>query len=114
MAGNKEPKKISGALKKFFGVGDYGFTLMSNIDTYYASNFFTNIAKFSTGIVAVMTTISAVVDAILSTMYGAFMNKGKAKKWGWTRYLLIMTPWLVPFLYAGQFFRIGNGMAAVI
>lgn len=81
MAGNKEPKKISGALKKFFGVGDFGFTLMSNIDTYYASYFFTNIAKFSTGIVAVMTTISAVVDAILSTMYGAFMNKGKAKKW---------------------------------
>lgn len=114
MAGNKEPKKISGALKKFFGVGDFGFTLMSNIDTYYASYFFTNIAKFSTGIVAVMTTISAVVDAILSTMYGAFMNKGKAKKWGRYRSWLIMTPWLVPFLYAGQFIRIGNGMAAVI
>ena len=114
MAGNKEPKKISGALKKFFGVGDFGFTLMSNIDTYYASYFFTNIAKFSTGIVAVMTTISAVVDAILSTMYGAFMNKGKAKKWGRYRSWLILTPWLVPFLYAGQFIRIGNGMAAVI
>ena len=82
MSEQKEPKKISGSLKKFFGVGDFGFTLMSNIDTFYASYFFTNIAKFSTGIVAVMTTISAVVDAILSMMYGAFMNKGKAKKWG--------------------------------
>ena len=72
MSEQKEPKKISGSLKKFFGVGDFGFTLMSNIDTFYASYFFTNIAKFSTGIVAVMTTISAVVDAILSMMYGAF------------------------------------------
>ena len=62
MTENKEPKKISGTLKKFFGVGDFGFSLMSNIDTYYASYFFTNIAKFSTGIVAVMTTISAVVE----------------------------------------------------
>ena len=114
MSEQKEPKRISGALKKFFGVGDFGFTLMSNIDTFYASYFFTNIAKFSTGIVAVMTTISAVVDAILSMMYGAFMNKGKAKKWGRYRSWLIMTPWLVPFLYAGQFIRIGNGMAAVV
>ena len=114
MSEQKEPKKISGSLKKFFGVGDFGFTLMSNIDTFYASYFFTNIAKFSTGIVAVMTTISAVVDAILSMMYGAFMNKGKAKKWGRYRSWLILTPWLVPFLYAGQFIRIGNGMAAVV
>ena len=114
MSEQKEPKKISGALKKFFGVGDFGFTLMSNIDTFYASYFFTNIARFSTGIVAVMTTISAVVDAILSMMYGAFMNKGKAKKWGRYRSWLILTPWLVPFLYAGQFIRIGNGMAAVV
>ena len=37
MAGNKEPKKISGALKKFFGVGDFGFTLMSNIDESVSS-----------------------------------------------------------------------------
>ena len=114
MSEQKEPKKISPALKKFFGVGDFGFTMMSNIDTYYASYFFTNIAKFSTGIVAVMTTISAVVDAILSMMYGAFMNKGKAKKWGRYRSWLVLTPWLVPFLYAGQFIRIGNGIAAVI
>lgn len=114
MSEQKEPKRISGALKTFFGVGDFGFTLMSNIDTFYASYFFTNIAKFSTGIVAVMTTISAVADAILSMMYGAFMNKGKAKKWGRYRSWLILTPWLVPFLYAGQFIRIGNGLAAVV
>lgn len=114
MTENKEPKKISGTLKKFFGVGDFGFSLMSNIDTYYASYFFTNIAKFSTGIVAVMTTISAVVDAVLSMLYGAFMNKGKPRKWGRYRSWLILTPWLVPFLYAGQFIRIGNGTAAVV
>lgn len=39
MAEQNEPKRISGTLKKFFGVGDFGFNLMSNIDTYYASYF---------------------------------------------------------------------------
>lgn len=114
MSNNKEPKGISKSLKRFFGVGDFGFTLMSNIDTFYATYFFTNIAKFSLGVITVMTTISAVVDAILSCLYGPFLNKVKPKKWGRYRSWLILTPWMVPILYAMQFIKIGNGMAAVI
>ncbi|MGN0292701.1 MAG: MFS transporter [Lachnospiraceae bacterium] len=109
----QEPKKLSGALKKFFGVADFSFTLTSNIDTFYASYFFTNIAQFSLGVITVMTTISAVVDAILSTMYGAFLNKIRPCRWGRYRSWLILTPWMIPFLYAMQFIRIGNGFAAV-
>lgn len=112
MSEQKEPKKISGSLKKFFGVGDFGFTLMSNIDTFYASYFFTNIAKFSTGIVAVMTTISAVVDAILSMMYGAFMNKGKAKKWGRYRSWLILNTLAGTVFICGTVYPYRDGMAA--
>ena len=110
----QQPKKISKALKTFYGVGDFSFTLMSNIDTFYASYFFTNVAKFSLGVVSIMTTISAVVDAILSMMYGAFLNKVKCPKWGRYRSWFIITPWMVPFLYACQFIKIGNGMAAII
>ena len=114
MEENKNPKPLSKSLKRFFGVGDFSFTLMSNIDTYYASYFFTNIAKFSLGVVSVMTTISAVIDMILSSLYGPWMNKIKPKKWGRYRSWLILTPWIVPILYAMQFVRLGNGIAAVI
>ena len=111
---NTKPKGISKSLKYFFGIGDCGFTLMSNIDTFYASYFFTNIARFSLGAITVMTTISAVIDAILSCFYGAFLNKIKPKKWGRYRSWLILTPWLVPFLYAMQFVKITNGLAGAI
>ena len=87
---------------------------MSNIDTFYASYFFTNIAKFSLGIVTTITTISAIVDAVLSCLYGAWMNKIKPKKWGRYRSWLILTPWMVPFLYALQFLKINNGIAGVV
>ncbi|MDO4622723.1 MAG: MFS transporter [Eubacteriales bacterium] len=110
----QQPKKLSKALKTFFGVGDFSFTLMTNIDTFYAQFFFTNVAKFSLAAVTVMTTISAVVDAILSMMYGAFLNKVKAPKWGRYRSWFIITPWMVPFLYACQFIKISNGIAAMI
>ena len=32
MSEQKEPKKISPALKKFFGVGDFGFTCQTSAD----------------------------------------------------------------------------------
>lgn len=113
MSSDKKRQGISPSLKKFFGVGDFGFNLMSNIDTFYASYFFTNIAKFSLGVVTTITTISAVIDTILSCIYGAFLNKIKPAKWGRYRSWLIITPWLVPILYAMQFVKINNGVMGI-
>lgn len=113
MSENKQPKPISNSLKRFFGVGDFGFTFMSNIDTFYSSYFFTNIAKLPLGVITVMTTISAVVDAILSAMYGAWMNKIKPQKWGRYRSWLLLTPWMVPILFAFQFITVADGWVGV-
>lgn len=113
MSENKQPKPISKNLKRFFGVGDFGFTFMSNIDTFYSSYFFTNIAKLPLAVITVMTTISAVVDAILSALYGAWMNKIKPQKWGRYRSWLLMTPWMVPILFAFQFITVADGMVGV-
>lgn len=112
----KEDKRrgLSKPLKRFFGVGDFGFGLMTNIDTFYASYFFTNIARFSLSAVTVITTISAVVDAILSCFYGGLLNRIKPRKWGRYRSWLVLTPWLVPFLYAMQFVKISNGLMGAV
>ena len=114
MSEGRQPKKLTKSLKTFFGVGDFGFTMMSNIDTFYASYFFINIAMFPLAVVSVMTTISAVVDLILSCLYGAWMNKIKPHKWGRYRSWLILTPWLVPFLYALEFLKVGNATVSMV
>ncbi|MCC6093553.1 MAG: MFS transporter [Eubacterium sp.] len=114
MADEKQTKPLSRSLKTMYGIGDFGFTLMSNVDTFYANIFFTNIALLPLAAVSVMTTISAVVDLILSMMYGAWMNKIKPHKWGRYRSWLIMTPWIVPFLYAFEFIKVGDGIVSII
>ena len=40
-------KGISKALRYFYGVGDFGFTLMTNVESYYFQGFLTNLAMFS-------------------------------------------------------------------
>lgn len=113
----KQPQKgLSKMLKRFYGVGDCGFTLMSNIESYYFSFFLTNLAQFSLPMVTLITTISSTVDALLSWIYGAVLNSIKPLKWGRYRSWLVVIPWLVPFLYAFQFIKIGDGWvsAAII
>lgn len=110
----KEKKKLSKALKRFFGVGDMAFNCMTGMEAYYFQFFLTNIAQFALPVVTMITTITSTVDALLSWMYGAFLNSIKPPKWGRYRSWLVLTPWLVPILYFFQFIKIGSGMLAVV
>ena len=62
----KKRNGLSKALKRFYGVGDCGFTLMSNVESYYFQIFLTNLAKFSPATAALIGTITTTVDACLS------------------------------------------------
>ena len=110
----KERKGLSKALKLFYGVGDCGFTLMTNVESYYFNFFLTNLAMFSAPVVATISTVTTAVDACLSWIYGAVLNSIKPKKWGRYRSWLILLPWIVPFLYAFQFIKVGTGTLSVV
>lgn len=111
----KPKKKLSTTLKYFFGVGDAGFVLMSNIETFYFMSFLTSVFT-DLGIVAMINSVFSMVDACLSWIYGGILNGTKAKKWGRYRSWLVLTPWIVPFIFAFQFIKIGDNefVAAVI
>ena len=111
---NNSKKPLSKALKLFYGVGDCGFTLMSNVVRYFFNFFLTNLASFDRGIVTAITTRSSTVDACLSWIYGAILNSIKPKKWGRYRSWLVLLPWIVPFLYAFQFIKLGDGWVSAI
>lgn len=111
---SKRRSGISKSLRRFFGVGDMGFNLMTNIETYYFQFFLTDVAKFALPIVTLISTVSSLVDAALSWAYGAFLNTMKPMKWGRYRSWLAVIPWLVPFLYAFQFIKLNDGVAAVV
>lgn len=70
---NPKKKELSTSLKYFFGIGDFGFNLMSNVENYYFQFFLTNAAMFSVSIAGIISTIYTVVDAALSWIYGALL-----------------------------------------
>lgn len=107
---------LTNTLKYLFGVGDAGFVLMSNVETYYFMSFLTGIGGFTAAMAGWINSIESIIDACLSWIYGGILNGTKAKKWGRYRSWLILLPWIVPFIYAFQFIRISDNemLSAVI
>lgn len=109
-------KPLTKSLKAFYGIGDFGFTLMTNVETYYFVFFLTNLALFDTGTAALIAAIGSGVDAVLGWMYGGFINSLKPMKWGRYRSWLLVLPWVVPFLFCFEFTRLTENvvLAAVL
>ena len=115
-AGAKTKVGLTTQLKYLFGVGDAGFVLMSNIETFYFMSFLTNIAAFAPVVAGLINSVFSIVDASLSWIYGGILNGVNAKKWGRYRSWLILVPWIVPFLFAFQFIKISDNtlLSAVV
>ena len=109
-------KPLSKALKFWYGAGDFGFTLMTNVETFYFNAFLTNVAGFSTAMAGTIASITSIVDACLSWIYGGIINAVKPGKFGRYRTWLILLTWLVPFIFAFQFIRVSDNdvLSAVV
>lgn len=108
-------KPLSKALRTFYGVGDMGFSLMASVETFFFVFFLTNVAKFPLVTVALIGTVTSIVDAVLSPFYGAIIEGTKPMKWGKYRSWMLICPPLVVILYMFQYTKInGEGTAAII
>ena len=107
----EQHKPLSRALKYFYGVGDFGFNLMSCVVTYYFVFFLTHFAMFDPATAALVSGVGSTVDAILGWMYGGFINSLKPMRWGRYRSWLLVLPWIVPILYCFEFTRLVENTA---
>ncbi|MDR1567001.1 MAG: MFS transporter [Treponema sp.] len=108
----KGPKPISKTTRFWYGLGDCGFTIMSNVEAFFFNFFLTNIAMFAAEIAATISLITSIVDTVLSWIYGGIINAAKPGKWGRYRSWLITVPWIVPLLFSIEFLKIGEGFLA--
>ncbi len=97
-------KSLSTSLKTFYGVGEFGFTLMTNVEMYFLMYFMTTLVGFDAITTTAVMTITAVIDMITAPMFGSIMNAIKAPKWGRYRsWLIITTPLVIVFYTLGMF-----------
>ncbi len=107
-------KPLSTAIKSLYGIGDLGFSMMTSVELYLFVFFMTNVAKFSLTVVALVGSVTSIVDAFLSPIYGGIISGMKPMKWGRNRSWLIVAPPLVVILYMFQYTKIGTEAVAAI
>jgi glycoside/pentoside/hexuronide:cation symporter, GPH family len=100
-------KPLSKSIKTFYGVGDLGFSLMTSVEMFCFVFFLTNVAKFSLPMVALIGSVTSIIDAILSPVYGGIISGTKAMKWGRNRSWMLVAPPIVVLLYMFQYTKIG-------
>ncbi|QGP91139.1 Isoprimeverose transporter [Neomoorella glycerini] len=100
-------KPLSKAIRNFYGIGDLGFSLMTSVELFLFVFFLTNVAKFSLPMVALIGSITSIVDAVLSPFYGAIISGTKPLKWGRNRSWMLIAPPFVVVLYMFQYTKIG-------
>lgn len=83
MSGHEKKRNgLSRALRIFYGVGDCGYTLTTNVESYFFSYFLTNMGQYSMGTISIITTVISVVCAILVGVAGGIINSSKPMRWG--------------------------------
>ena len=107
-------KPLSKAIKALYGVGDMGFSLMVSCETYLFVFFLTDVAKFSLAWVAVIGSVTTIVDAVLSPIYGGIISGTKPMKWGRNRSWMLITPPIVVLLFMFTFSKVGSEAVAAI
>lgn len=96
-------KPLSKGIKTFYGIGDMGFALMTSVELFFFVFFLTNVAKFSLPMVALIGSVTSIVDAILSPFYGAIISGTKPMRWGRNRSWMLIAPPIVIPLYMLQY-----------
>lgn len=101
-------KPLSKTIKRFYGVGDAGFVLMTNVEAFYWMTCLTDVCGFTPFLAGLINTIYSIVDAATSWIQGAIVNRTKAGKHGRYRSWLLVIPWIIPFLYPLEYVRVSE------
>ena len=96
--------------RRLFGLGDFGFPSMTNVETQFWTFFMTDVALVPLGLMATIQTITGIIEMIMSPLYGVILSATKAGKFGRYSTWMIVCPPLIVGTYLFQWFAFsGSG-----
>lgn len=107
-------KPLSKSLRTFFGMGNFGYQILANIETAFFAIFLTDTVQFPIYLVGIILMATSISDFIIAPLSGAIINGSKAMKWGRIRSWLLVAPPFVIIFYLLQFSNFGNGVTQAV
>lgn len=104
-------KQINSKIKTLWGISEVGFSIMSTTETAFFVFFLTDIAQLPLAITGIITSFSAIADAISSVIAGMVIDKVTFKNGKYRPWLIYCTP-VVTVFFILQFSKIGGDTLA--
>ena len=109
----EDKKPLTGKAKNLYGVSDFAFTLMANIENYYLMFFLTNVAKLPLAGIATATSLAYTADSFGQPIYAGLISALKPMRWGKNRsYIMLFAP-LVVITFVLTYSKIGSDTFAL-
>ena len=97
--------------RRVFGLGDFGFPSMTNVESQFWTFFMTDVAMVPLGLMALIQTITGIIEMIMSPLYGVILSATKSGKFGRYSTWMILCPPFIVGSYIFQWFALsGSGM----
>ena len=107
-------KKINNKIKSFWGISEVGFSFMSTVETTFFVIFLTDVAQLPLALVAAITSVAGIADAITAMLAGVIIDKVNFKNGKYRPWLIYCPPFVVAF-FVLMFTKIGSDpMAALL
>ena len=107
-------KKINNKIKSFWGMSEVGFSFMSTVETTFFVIFLTDVAQLPLALVAAITSVAGIADAITAMLAGVIIDKVNFKNGKYRPWLIYCPPFVVAF-FVLMFTKIGSDpMAALL
>lgn len=68
-------EKINNKIKSFWGISEVGFSFMSTVETTFFVIFLTDVAQLPLALVAAITSVAGIADAITAMLAGVIIDK---------------------------------------
>ena len=106
--------KINNKIKSFWGISEVGFSFMSTVETTFFVIFLTDVAQLPLALVAAITSVAGIADAITAMLAGVIIDKVNFKNGKYRPWLIYCPPFVVAF-FVLMFTKIGSDpMAALL
>lgn len=106
-------KKINNKIKTFWGISEVGFSVMSTTETSFFVFFLTDVAQLPLSITAVITSFTALADAVTAVIAGIIIDKVTFKNGKYRPWLIYCAPFVTAFFML-SFTKIGGNAVAGI
>lgn len=101
-------KEVTPNVRRFWGIGNLFFAVMTGIETAYFTVFLTDAIRFPLYLSNTVMIATSVIDFILAPFAGVIISSAKAMRWGRIRSWVKICPPLIVLFYTLEFAGLNN------